>query len=98
MNIVKKSSLASFALLAVASFSSVQADHNSVWGEGWAQMPNDIHNTRLDTDDNDDFIDFVSQGSGSESVNRFLVDDTAVASAGGSAAGGMGGQQSGRTR
>lgn len=43
------------------------ADHNSIWGEGWASMPNDIHDTRIDTLDSDasgDFIDFVSQGSG----------------------------------
>ncbi len=56
------------------------ADHNSVWGEGWANMPNDIHNTRLDTmDDNDDFVEFVRMGSGAQSVNRFAIDsDTRV--------------------
>ena len=50
------------------------ADHNSKWGEGWANMPNDIHNTRLDTratDDNEAFRDFVQYGDGAESVNRF---------------------------
>ena len=25
------------------------ADHNSKNGEGWANMPNDIHNTRIET-------------------------------------------------
>jgi len=29
---------------------AVHADHMSVWGPGWANMPNDIHNTRIDTD------------------------------------------------
>ena len=62
--------------LAVAGIA--QADHNSAWGEGWANMPNDIHNTRIDTrdDDTDAFIDFVRMGSGADSDNRFLTDDT----------------------
>ena len=44
--------LASAALLFSAQ--SV-ADHNSKNGEGWANMPNDIHNTRIDTRAADDF-------------------------------------------
>ena len=55
------------------------ADHNSKNGEGWANMPNDIHNTRIETkeaDDNEAFRDFVKYGEGSESVNRFDSDDT----------------------
>ena len=54
------------------------ADHNSKNGEGWANMPNDIHNTRIETrenDDNDAFRDFVKYGEGSTSVNRFDTDD-----------------------
>jgi hypothetical protein len=57
------------------------ADHNSKQGEGWANMPNDIHNTRvetLETSDNEAFRDFVKYGEGSESVNRFDTDDTAA--------------------
>jgi hypothetical protein len=30
------------------------ADHNSKNGEGWANMPNDIHNTRIETRGDDD--------------------------------------------
>lgn len=55
------------------------ADHNSKNGEGWANMPNDIHNTRIETkeaDDNEAFREFVKYGEGSESVNRFDSDDT----------------------
>jgi len=55
------------------------ADHNSKQGEGWANMPNDIHNTRietLDANDNEAFREFVKYGEGSESVNRFDSDDT----------------------
>ena len=57
--------------------SSVYADHNSVNGEGWANMPNDIHNTRIDTLDSDsnEFTDFVRYGEGADSVNRFATDD-----------------------
>lgn len=76
--------------LAAAPFA--MADHNSPWGEGWANMPNDIHNTRIETrelDDNDAFIDFVRQGGGADSIN----DAVPVArGAGGMGGGGRGGR------
>jgi hypothetical protein len=69
--------LAVGALLALLGSGSVLADHNSVWGEGWARMPNDIHNTRIDTlGDNTTFRDFVRGGAGSTSVNRYLDSDS----------------------
>ena len=55
------------------------ADHNSPNVEGWANMPNDIHNTRIDTKesgDNEAFREFVQYGEGADSVNRFADDDT----------------------
>ena len=55
------------------------ADHNSKNGEGWANMPNDIHNTRIETreaSDNEAFREFVQYGEGSDSINRFADDDT----------------------
>lgn len=55
------------------------ADHNRKNGEEWANMPNDIHNTRVETRENDDneaFRDLVRFGEGSKSVNRFDTDDT----------------------
>jgi hypothetical protein len=54
------------------------ADHNSKNGAGWARMPNDIHNTRIDTRgvDNEAFRDFVRYGNGADSVNRFPVRET----------------------
>jgi len=66
-------------LLVVAS--PVIADHNSKNGEGWANMPNDIHNMRIETreaNDNEAFRDFVKYGEGSTSENRFATDDTAA--------------------
>ena len=60
----------------------VFADHNSPNGEGWANMPNDIHNTRIETretDDNEAFRDFVKYGEGADSVNRFATDDSSAA-------------------
>jgi len=57
----------------------VLADHNSKNGEGWANMPNDIHNTRVETRENDDnaaFRDFVKYGEGSKTVNRFDSEGT----------------------
>ena len=66
-------------LLVVAA--PVIADHNSKNGEGWATMPNDIHNMRIETreaDDNEAFRDFVKYGEGSTSENRFATDDSAA--------------------
>ena len=67
--ILKVAVLASVVLLAPTA---AMADHNSHWGAGWARMPNDIHNTRIDTrGDNATFRDFVRHGNGAESVNRY---------------------------
>lgn len=55
------------------------ADHNSKDGEGTANMPNDIHNTRVETkeaNDNEAFRDFVKYGEGSKVPNRFESDET----------------------
>jgi len=65
------------ALLLVAA--PGMADHPSKNGEGWANMPNDIHNTRVETresGDNESFREFVQYGEGADSVNRFASDDT----------------------
>ena len=70
--------LAATAILLAATGTAI-ADHNSQNGEGTANMPNDIHNTRvetLETDDNEAFRDFVRYGDGSDSANRFDSDDT----------------------
>jgi hypothetical protein len=57
---------------------SASADHNSKHGAGWARMPNDIHNTRVDTRgvDNQAFRDFVRHGNGANSVNRYPTRET----------------------
>ena len=71
-----KRSLSTIAVLAtLASAPVAMADHNSPWGAGWANMPNDIHNTRIDTrvaDDDDAFRDFVQYGDGADEENRCL--------------------------
>ena len=67
------------ALSLIMSSGQVLADHNSKNGEGWANMPNDIHNTRVETLDNNDseaFRDFVKFGEGADSENRFDTEDT----------------------
>ena len=81
-----KSSLIPLSVLcgALATSGAALADHNSKNGEGWANMPNDIHNTRIETreaDDNEAFRDFVKYGEGSTSENRFASDDTVPAQA-----------------
>jgi hypothetical protein len=69
--------LATIASLAGAAGPAL-ADHNSKNGEGWANMPNDIHNTRIETrenGDNESFREFVKFGEGSKTVNRFDTED-----------------------
>lgn len=67
---------------AVACLPPAHADHMSPWGEGWANMPNDIHNTRLDLrDDNDAFRDFIQYGEGADTTNRFLTEEAAAVEA-----------------
>lgn len=91
------------AFLASAVFltsGAALADHNSPSGEGTASMPNDIHNTRIDTlGDSDTFVAFVQGGGGADSTNRFLDDDSTVSAGGGmssgAGAGGMGGGYAG---
>jgi hypothetical protein len=64
---------------------AAMADHNSKNGEGWANMPNDIHNTRIETreaDDNEAFKDFVKYGAGSRTENRFDTDSNTPQQAG----------------
>ena len=69
-----------FLLLALAGTAALTqqvavADHNSPYGAGWARMPNDIHNTRIDTlGDSTSFRDFVRYGEGADSINRFSTD------------------------
>lgn len=73
------------ATLILAAAGTALADHNSKNGEGWANMPNDIHNTRIETkeaNDNEAFRDFVKYGEGSRTENRFATDSTTPAQAG----------------
>ena len=59
----------------VLATTAAYADHNSPMGAGWANMPNDIHNTRLE-DTNEEFMDLVQGGGGADSVNRYDDDTT----------------------
>ena len=75
MNIktMQKITLAGIVSLIISA--DALADHNSPFGAGWASMPNDIHNTVVEEDlSGTDFMDFVSQGSGANSVNRYADD------------------------
>jgi hypothetical protein len=59
--------------LAALLSASALADHNSPNGAGWANMPNDVHNTRIEDDlSGTEFRDFVRQGAGADTVNRYL--------------------------
>ena len=70
-----KSFIAMLISSAVMASSSVYADHNSPMGAGTANMPNDIHNTRIE-DDNATFLDLVQGGGGADSINRYSDDST----------------------
>lgn len=68
------------ALVAVLVTPPVIADHNSIWGPGKANMPNDIHNTRIEdsaTMTPEEWRDFVRQGAGADTVNRYLDEEEA---------------------
>ncbi|MEJ2060837.1 MAG: hypothetical protein P8Y64_10180 [Gammaproteobacteria bacterium] len=55
---------------------AVWADHNSIWGEGWANMPNDTHDTRIDTlGDNEAFTDYVQEAAASARDDVDTVSD-----------------------
>lgn len=70
-----KSLLAIFIASSVFASSAALADHNSPMGAGTANMPNDIHNTRIE-DDNETFLELVQGGGGADSVNRYADDTT----------------------
>ncbi len=60
---IKQALLAGFAALTITGVA--QADHMSIWGEGWANMPNEIHNLRMEyKDDNDAFLSEIQYGAG----------------------------------
>lgn len=70
------------SLAALLSVSAL-ADHNSPNGSGWANMPNDVHNTRIEDGlSGTEFSDFVRQGAGAATVNRYLDSATTVSGAG----------------
>lgn len=69
----KQSLLAILVTGGMIASSTTYADHNSVWGAGSANMPNDIHNTRIE-DDQETFLDLVQKGGGADSVNRYEDD------------------------
>ena len=64
---------ATLALIGGFAALPASADHNSPWGAGWANMPNDIHNTRIEDNlSGQEWRDFVRQGSGAQTTNRYL--------------------------
>lgn len=79
---MSKKTVIALAAAALFAAASAHADHNSVWGAGFANMPNDIHNSAIE-DDQEVFLDLVSYGGGADSVNRYDdgTDDTSMGSA-----------------
>ncbi len=74
---LKKAFLTVVLVAAGSASTAAFGDHNSKWGEGWANMSNDIHNTRVETrGDNSTFRDFVRRGNGADSENRFSSNDS----------------------
>lgn len=70
----KKSLIALVIAGSLFSAASAYADHNSIWGAGSANMPNDIHNSAIE-DDMDTFLDLVQEGDGADSVNRYDTEE-----------------------
>jgi hypothetical protein len=73
-------SISLFVLLGTFAVDPAVADHNSVWGAGTANMPNNIHNTRIELANtglmtSDEWIAYVSKGAGADTVNTYLDTD-----------------------
>jgi hypothetical protein len=82
MQLDTRKTLTFAALLGSLAAMPALADHNSVWGAGWANMPNDVHNTRIEDDlTQEEWTDFVQFGAGAATPNRYL-DSASVPSAG----------------
>lgn len=82
MQIDTRKSLTFVALLGSLAAMPALADHNSPWGAGWANMPNDVHNTRKEDNlTQEEWTDFVQFGAGAATPNRYL-DSAIVPSAG----------------
>ncbi len=90
------------ALIGGLAVLPASADHNSVWGAGWANMPNDIHNTRMEDNlSGQEWRDFVRQGNGARTDNRYqdsssLPSQRSMAGGSGGSMGGRGGSGGGR--
>lgn len=83
----KKSVMSLVISTALFTSAAAYADHNGIWGAGTANMPNDIHNTRIE-DDAETFMDLVQYGDGADSVNRYDDDSDTTDTTSGVAAGG----------
>lgn len=97
MKSFKKLVVAPVVVSAFVMTGSAFADHNSIWGEGWANMPNDVHDTRIDTlDDQEAFLDFIGGGG----MQGGSSTDVAVLETGSGMGGGqgMGGAMAGGQR
>lgn len=69
--------LALTSIAAALVSSAAMADHNSPHGSGWANMPNDIHNIRIEDDlSATEFRDIVKNGGANDTVNRYDTDTT----------------------
>jgi hypothetical protein len=73
-----KTLLATCLTSGALAITSAYADHMSPMGEGWANMPNDVHNTRLDpTVSDEEFTELVQGGDLADEPNRY-DDDTST--------------------
>jgi hypothetical protein len=82
MELIMKSYRGFVLFASILASPLVFADHNSPHGAGWANMPNDVHNMRVDTRESGDyeaFRDFVRFGQGAQTPNRFLPDSALIA-------------------
>ncbi|MCU7845046.1 MAG: hypothetical protein KZQ93_14550 [Candidatus Thiodiazotropha sp. (ex Monitilora ramsayi)] len=64
-------------LISLSASSLAFADHMSIWGEGWANMPNEIHNLRIEyKDDNETFLSEIQYGAGAVTGGGSNSDNT----------------------
>ena len=81
-----KTSILIVCAAVLSAGTAVRADHNSKNGDGWANMPNAVHDYRIDIrgdtvepmqaqGKNDEFTAWVQYGDGATSENCTLEED-----------------------
>jgi|GEM_PF-3213992 len=70
-----RQTLPMFALAALLAAGAAHADHNSPFGEGWANMPNDAHDDAVDRVTDELRSDMAAQVEDFEDIRSGMTDE-----------------------